>query len=402
MKIIVLKLSALLLLLSLPIIHFAQAPALGRVASFALFTTAGAFSNVGTSTISGDIGTHAGALTGFPPGTLSGSIHIADSVTTLAATNLGTSAAFLSTLTCGSTLSTTLGNGQILTPNVYCITTLATLNGNLILIGMGNPNAIFVIKVNGALSTGISSKVLLTNSAHQDNVYWYINGAFILSDSSLFKGTLICNGAISLLQKASIVGRALSTAGAISIFTTSNSLPVNLTAFTAQCNKENINFQWSTASEKNNQFFTLQSSANQDEFTNIGSIKGAGNSNKVNNYTFLYQNNLPQNTYYRLKQTDYDGTFTYSKIMVACKQDIEKSSVNVFPNPASGHISLSFQFGLNQIASVTIYDKLGAKIYQSDELPSSINLSAQPNGIYFLHLNTNSETIVEKILIRHN
>lgn len=402
MKNIVLNLSMLLLLLSIPFIQFAQAPALGRVATFALFTSAGAFSNTGTSTISGDIGTHAGALTGFPPGTISGSIHIADSVTTLAATNLGTSAAFLSTLTCGSTLSATLGNGQILTPNVYCVTTLATLTGNLILNAMGNPNAIFVIKVNGALSTGISSKVLLTNSAHQDNVYWYVNGAFILADSSLFKGTLICNGAISLLQKANIVGRALTTAGAISIMNTSNSLPVNLTSFTAQCSNRNIHFQWSTASEKNNQFFTLQSSSNQEEFTNIATLKGAGNSNKVNNYAYTYQNKQTENTYFRLKQTDYDGTFTYSNVIVACTNDEEKLAVNLYPNPASGLISLSYQLGLNQNATVTVYDKLGAKIYQSDELPSSINLSAQPNGIYFLHLNTTSETIVEKIMIKHN
>jgi hypothetical protein len=402
MKNIVLNLSMILLLLTLPLVHFAQTPNLGRVGSFALFTSAGAFSNTGPSAISGDIGTHVGALSGFPPGTVSGSIHVADSVTALAATNLGTAYGYLSTLPCDSTLPASLGNGQILTPKVYCITTLATLSGNLILNAMGNPNAVFVIKINGALSTGISSKVLLTNSAHQNNVYWQINGAFTLADSSQFKGTLLANGALNLMQKANVVGRALTTAGAISITITSNSLPVNLTTFTAQCNKSNIDFLWSTASEKNNRFFTLESSANQDVWTSIATIKGAGTSNKVNSYAYLYQNNLPENTYFRLKQTDFDGTFAYSNALVACANDAEKITVTIYPNPASGLINLSYPIGLNQSASVTVYDKLGAKVYQSDELPSNINLSAQPNGIYFLHINTNNQIIVEKIMIKHN
>ena len=276
---------------------FAQAPVLGRVSTFALFTSAGAFSNNGTSVITGDIGTHVGALTGFPPGTVNGTIHIADSVTALAAVNLGTAYASLNALTCDSTIGATMGNGQILTPKVYCITTLATINGTLTLNALGNPNAVFVIKVNGALSTNIATQILLVNSANINNVYWHVNGAFSLADSTVFKGTVIANGAISLLPFSSILGRGLTTAGAITIQNTNNVLPVKLISFTANCNMKNTDFNWSTAFENNNSYFTIEASTNQRNWTTISKINGNGNSNSVKTYTYRLFNQTSANKY---------------------------------------------------------------------------------------------------------
>lgn len=402
MKNTVLKLTMVLLLLTLPMIHFAQAPNLGRVASFALFTSAGAFGNTGASAIIGDIGTHVGAITGFPPGTLSGSIHIADSVTTLASTNLASAFSSLSTLTCDSTIGATLGNGQILTPKVYCITTLANLNGNLTFNAMGNPNAVFVIKVNGALSTGLSSRILLTNSANLNNVYWFVNGAFTLGDSSIFRGTLIGNGAINLMLKSSILGRGLTTAGAISIQNTSNVLPVNLISFTAHCNKENIEFKWTTASEKNNRYFTLESSLNQANWVTLANIKGAGTSNLANKYAYNYANGIPENKYYRLKQTDMDGSFTFSDIVLTCSNEDENLAVDLYPNPTSGILSITALNGVSQTGAVTVFNMLGVLVYKSEGFPSSINLTSQPNGIYFINLNTLDQNIVERILVQHD
>ena len=172
MKFIFLPFVFLLLILTLSKANYAQAPVLGRVSTFVLFSTAGAFTNSGASVITGDIGTNVGAFTGFPPGTVIGNIQVADSVTALAAANLGTAYTSLNALTCDSTIGATMGNGQILTPKVYCITTLASINGTLTLNALGNPNAVFVIKVNGALSTSIATQILLINSANFKNVYW--------------------------------------------------------------------------------------------------------------------------------------------------------------------------------------------------------------------------------------
>lgn len=206
------------ILLPFPKVIFAQAPDLGTASTFALFTAAGAFSNVGAATyVTGDVGTNVGVFTAFPPGTVVGQIHVADATAAIAATDVATAYSDLSAVTCGTTLVTPLGSGQILAPGVYCLTTASILNGDLTLDGQNDPNAIFIIKIGGAFATGISSNVVLINSASLCNVYWQIGGQFDLGDGSVFRGTIIVDGAINLLGSSSLLGRGLSIAGAISL-----------------------------------------------------------------------------------------------------------------------------------------------------------------------------------------
>ncbi|MEI6408671.1 MAG: ice-binding family protein [Bacteroidota bacterium] len=206
-------------LLCAPITNFGQAPDLGAASSFALFTAAGAFNNIGTTVVSGNIGTNVGAFTGFPPGVVIGQIHVADAISAQAATDVANAYGYLSSLTCGLVLGTTLGNGQVLTPNIYCLGAASNINGNLILDGLGNPNAIFIFQIDGALSTSTFATVSLINSAQLCNVYWQINGAFNLGDNSVFRGTVVAGGALNFGIGATLIGRGLTTAGAISTIT---------------------------------------------------------------------------------------------------------------------------------------------------------------------------------------
>lgn len=154
----------------------AQSPNLGTASSYALFTSAGAFNNTGSSVLTGDVGTNAGAFSGFPPGTINGQTHVADAASLAAANDLIIAYNSLIGMPCGAVLSVGLGNGQTITPNTYCIGAASTLNGNLNLDAGGDPDAIFVIKIDGAFATGVASNVILTNGANLCNVYWQING----------------------------------------------------------------------------------------------------------------------------------------------------------------------------------------------------------------------------------
>ena len=195
---------------------FAQAPNLGSAASYALFTSVGAFNNTGPTVIKGDIGTNVGILNGFPPGVVMGQIHVQDASSAQAASDVALAYNSLSAVGCGAVLGVGLGNNQILAPNTYCIGAAATLNGNLILDGQGNTNAIFIFKIDGAFATGNQSTITLINGASLCNVFWQINGQFDLGQNSVFRGTALVNGAIHLLDGASLIGRALSRVGAIS------------------------------------------------------------------------------------------------------------------------------------------------------------------------------------------
>ena len=223
MNIRLLFIVALAVFLCLPNATFAQAPNLGATSSFALFTAIGAFNGDVPTTVVGNIGTNAGAFT--PPGTVVGSIHVADPLTAMAAADVSTAYGYLAGLTCGSVLTTPLGNAQTLAPNIYCIGTAAVLNATLILDGGGNPGAIFIFQINGALSTNPFSSIALINGANVCNVYFQINGALNIGGNSLFQGTAIVAGAINLANGATLIGRGLSTAGAISTSANSVTLP---------------------------------------------------------------------------------------------------------------------------------------------------------------------------------
>jgi hypothetical protein len=203
---------------TMPNVNFGAAPYLGAATSFALFTSAGAFNNTGASTVvTGDVGNYTGAFSAFPPGTLNGQKHVADQVSAQAASDVLAAYNYLMGLNCGVVLGTALGNGQTLLPNVYCLGAASTLNGTLVLDGQNNPNSLFIFQVNGAFATGTLANVSLINSASLCNVYWQINGEFDLADGSVFRGTILANGAIHLLGTSTLLGRGLSTAGAISL-----------------------------------------------------------------------------------------------------------------------------------------------------------------------------------------
>ena len=214
--------------LAFPRTSTAQAPPpLGVAASFALFTAVGAVNNSGPTIINGDIGTNAGAFNGFPPGVINGNIHVADTYATQAATAVQTAYAYYSAnIPCVTPLAVYGGTPAVtLLPGSYCVGGATTLAGTLILDAGGNASAKFYLKVSGALTTGANSVVLLQNGASADNVYWQIGGQTTLGQNSVMVGTLLVDGAINMIQGATLTGHGLSRAGAITIDTNSASLP---------------------------------------------------------------------------------------------------------------------------------------------------------------------------------
>ena len=205
------------ILVFLPSISFAQAPNLGAAAGFTLFTAAGAINNTGASVVTGDIGTNAGAFNGFPPGIVNGTVHVADATSIAASAAVFTDYTALSVIACGTVLTAGLGNGQTLTPDVYCNGAASTLNGNLTLDAQGDPNALFIFKINGAFATGAASNVILINGANINHVFWQLNGEFDLGANSTFRGVALVTGAINLLSGSYLYGKALTRAGAINL-----------------------------------------------------------------------------------------------------------------------------------------------------------------------------------------
>jgi hypothetical protein len=119
------------------------------------------------------------------------------------------------------------GRNLVLTPHTYIMKAAATFTDSLYLNALGNPDAVFIIKINGALTTSTYSKVLLINSAQAKNVYWKIEGAVNINNYSVFCGTIICNnGALGAINTGVILnGKALLTTGALSTASITTIMP---------------------------------------------------------------------------------------------------------------------------------------------------------------------------------
>jgi len=179
-------------------------------------------------------------------------------------------------------------------------------------------------------------------------------------------------------------------------------LPIELLDFKAKEYNESIELMWTTATEKNNDYFTIERSIDGINFETVGMVNAVGNSQSINNYKDYDLHPLDQAiTYYRLKQTDNDGTFTYSEIITVEKNKNEIDFV-ISPNPSgSGIFNLTMnnhKYDIN--TTVEILDYTGRKIleFPLTTISESINLSAYVKGLYIVRINSGSLTASSKII----
>jgi hypothetical protein len=390
------------------------APLLRTVECYVLFSSIGAVYNLGDTYATGHIGTNIGLTTGYNSAFVTGFIHpIPDSSTSQCAADLAKLYAYLDSLPSDIELlyPAQFGNNLVLTPHTYHMSAAATLTDTLYLDAEGNADAVFVIKIEGALVTSTFSNVRLINGTQPRNVYWQVEGAVTINDNSIFCGTIVShNGAIVLNTGVRLEGRALTTTGALTTTAmTANKppgglcyvLPVRLLSFTGGCDKQNVVLKWSAATETNNDYYSIERSEDGINWQVAGTVGGAGNSSETQNYSFTDKEPYNAVSYYRLKQTDIDGKFKYFKIISIANCQKDPAELGIYPNPANGTFHLLFHGDKDQVHSVSIYNVSGEKVYNSENYQSSIDLSGKPDGVYFLHFNLLSTVIIKKLVIKN-
>ena len=182
-------------------------------------------------------------------------------------------------------------------------------------------------------------------------------------------------------------------------------LPINLLNFSAvfQKSSRHVDLKWATASEQNNELFTIEKSLDAINWVTVGSVKGAGESNEVTEYESADLEPFEGLSYYRLKQTDHDGQSTYSNIInINVRPDY---SVNIFPNPTEGDIVLNYSTISTGQLEVKIIDISGSIVaeYTFDNVQKGDNnfeiaTSSLENGMYFLFVNDFQNTYNLKFL----
>jgi len=174
-------------------------------------------------------------------------------------------------------------------------------------------------------------------------------------------------------------------------------LPVELLTFTAQTKEEQINLNWSTATEINNSGFEIERSVDRGDYKKIGFVQGSGNSNVHKDYAYIdkYVNGLLS---YRLKQIDNSGSYTYSNPVEVKAFNVNDFAVfQNYPNPFNPITIIKFKVPETSNIQVTITNALGEKIETlvNEQKASGIyeyswDGSKYSSGVYFYTVNMNS------------
>lgn len=158
-------------------------------------------------------------------------------------------------------------------------------------------------------------------------------------------------------------------------------LPVELTNFNANCQPGHISLSWSTLTELNNDFFAIERSENLLNWISIDTIQGSGNSTEILNYSSTAWE--ISDTYYRLKQVDFNGDYSYSDVISGhCRNNLDEV-ISVYPNPTSGRFLIK---GVNQ-GKVKVFNSLGQLMYTGEYDGRALHIDVAA-GMYILDIET--------------
>ncbi|CAN5681924.1 hypothetical protein BH11BAC1_BH11BAC1_21530 [soil metagenome] len=197
-----------------------------------------------------------------------------------------------------------------------------------------------------------------------------------------------------------------------SFFTDNFALPIKLVYFKAKLNEGVVKFDWATAAEINNNFFTIERSEDGENFLPVLHKQGAGNSTTNLYYNAADQSPLTGYSYYRLKQTDYDGHYSYSEIQTIKngsgdkpETDMTMAIKSVYPNPFITSFKLNFMIKSSVLVDFTLMNTSGQIVaktkIQADEGYNTYEFLDDKNlekGIYFAMISHGDEKQIQKIV----
>lgn len=173
-------------------------------------------------------------------------------------------------------------------------------------------------------------------------------------------------------------------------------LSIELIDFSVEQKRGELYFEWSTSSESNNDYFTIESSSDNLNWNELGFHDGAGNSNETIEYNLVLNNDY-NDQYFRLRQTDFDGTTSVSNVISI--KNIINSSINVFPNPVkSDYLVVETEM---EKYNVRIISLTGKVVYHENDINQNVykidGLNLE-NGAYIVELSNQNEVLTSRVI----
>ncbi len=159
-------------------------------------------------------------------------------------------------------------------------------------------------------------------------------------------------------------------------------LPVTYASLSAKQILGSVQVSWTTSMEENNSHFDIERSVDGSNWEMIGSENGVGFSTEEVSYTFTDYSPAQGTNIYRLKQVDFDGQYSYSKVMVVLVNNgMAEETIQLFPNPSKGVVNIK---GIES-PKVTVFNTAGTALYVSQN-QTTLNLDFLQLGVYFLQI----------------
>lgn len=183
-----------------------------------------------------------------------------------------------------------------------------------------------------------------------------------------------------------------------------SALPVRFSHFTAIEQQGQVMLNWKTASEIDNEYFSVERSSNGRDFHTIGRVEGNNTTDQTTEYQYLDEVFVAGDYYYRLKQVDFSGEYSYSSIAFTSIQRKGEIRMNLYPNPTTDHLFLTVA-GHDPITpiDVKVYDTFGRllqeRVYGRTEqlvLPTS----SLRSGMYTVRLFADRELLAQQRFVK--
>jgi hypothetical protein len=185
-------------------------------------------------------------------------------------------------------------------------------------------------------------------------------------------------------------------------------VPVELVSFSADVSDGNVLLSWTTATEKNNSGFDVEKSIDNSNFTKIGFVNGNGTTTENKVYSFLDTDlGKAKEYYYRLKQIDFNGSFSYSKVVQVSTNLISTFELKQnYPNPFNPSTQISFSLAQNGFVTLAVFNLIGQEVktlingnMEAGSHSITFDASGLPTGVYIYKLTSPGSTQTKKMMI---
>lgn len=264
-------------------------------------------------------------------------------------------------------------------------------SGDTITVNVSSTTLIDTIIINGVLNFNTGRKVDLTTNG----IVIVNNGGKVTGGSSGSKFTFA--GGTDIVGSFNISGPMYGKGSTSGAFITGVPLPLKWVDIKAVLNNRNVDLHWTTVDEKNNSHFEIECSSDGNDWKNIATVKASNIANQLNSYTYSYPVPGKGIYYYRVKQIDLNGEYSYSSLAYVRFDEIIRLSV--YPNPASEFVNVQIE-DLTLIKSVVLMNMNGQVMTEITEPNAQIRIDTKhyAKGQYTLSI-TGTDGIVSTLKV---